>query len=53
MCPRIGGSRIAQVVAAHIRNLKCVLHEIDIHAPPQALTTRSPVLREPESGEEI
>ena len=21
--------------------LKCVLHEIDLHAPPQALTTRS------------
>src|SRR5215467_8306580 len=32
---------IAQVVAAHTRNLKCVLHEIDFHAPPQALTTRS------------
>src|SRR5215470_15368512 len=32
---------IAQVVAGHTRNLKCVLHEIDFHAPPQALTTRS------------
>ena len=24
-----------------IDDLKCVLHEIDLHAPPQALTTRS------------
>ena len=27
----------SQVVAAHMRNRKCVLHEIDLHAPLQAL----------------
>ena len=32
MCRESAGVAIAQVVAAHIGNLKCVLHEIDLHA---------------------
>jgi hypothetical protein len=39
--PRIGERRDRASSRAHIRNLKCVLHEIDLHSPPQALTTRS------------
>ena len=36
-----------KIVSENIDDLKCVLHEIDIHAPHQALTTRSISTRAP------